>query len=186
MKVNEIISNIKVLDKNTRNKYVVIIGLIGIILIFVSSVIPKNSSINNESTVTSDVDKYSINLKNDLENTVSKIDGAGKTEIFITLERGYEYIYAKTDKTSADKKESTKSNEHTADEKSTGEEEYIIVKTDNGEEPLVVTKIEPKVKGVVVVCEGGGNEAVVNRITNAISVSFGISESKICVVPKTK
>ena len=186
MKINDIINNLKKTDKNTKNKYLVILGLVGILLIFISSVFPKTSNNSANSIDNSDLSTYSLELKNELENTVSKIEGAGKAEVFLTFERGYEYIYAKTDKQTADKKESTKSNEHIADEKSSGEEEYIIIKTENGEEPLVVTEIEPKVKGVVIVCKGGENEIVANRIKGAVSVCLGISESKICVVPKSK
>ena len=186
MKINEMFSNINLMDKNSKNKVIIIIGLVGILLIFTSSILPKKSNNEQKTNGTTDISTYSINLKNELEDTISKIDGAGDAEVFLTFERGYEYIYAKTDKKSEDKKESTKSNEYTADEKSSGEEEYIIVKTDEGEEPLIVTKIEPKIKGVVIVCKGGGNQTVVEKITTAISVSLGISESKICVVPKSK
>ena len=186
MKINELYSYIKSADKNTKNKYLIIIGLVGILLIFASSILPQKDENVNVTDETTDINAYSINLKKDLENTISKIDGAGSVEVFLTFERGYEYVYAKTDKKTEDKKESTKSNEYIADEKSSGEEEYIIVKTDEGEEPLIVTKIEPKIKGVVIVCKGGGNETVVNKIINAVSVSLGISESKICVVPKSK
>lgn len=186
MNINKYLSTIKSLNMSSKNKYMIIIGLIGILLIFISTISPQKSNKNQETNEITDINTYSIALKNELEDTISKIDGAGKSKVFLTFERGYEYIYAKTDKKTADKKESTKSNEHTADEKSSGEEEYIIVKTDEGEEPLIVTKIEPKIKGVVVVCKGGENEIVVNKITQAVSISLGISESKICVVPKSK
>ena len=186
MKINDIITNIKTINKNTKNKYLIIVGLAGILLIFISGMFPKETTNSNNIDSKNDLSSYSNRLKKELEKTISNIDGAGKAEVFLSFERGYEYIYAKTDKQTADKKESSKSNEYTADEKSTGEEEYIIVKTDDGEEPLIVTEIEPKIKGIVVVCKGGGNDIVAKKITTAISVCLGISESKICVVPKSK
>lgn len=186
MKINDIINKLKTTDKNTKNKFLIVFGLIGIMLIFIPSMFPKTSNQSNNHSAKLELSEYSMGLKTELENTISNIEGAGKAEVFLTFECGYEYIYAKTDKKTADKKESTKSNEHIADEKSSGEEEYIIIKTENGEEPLVVTEIEPKVKGVVIVCKGGESEMVTNRIKNAVSVCLGISKSKICVVPKSK
>lgn len=186
MKFDDVMKFLKLEDKNKRNKYLIIIGLIGIVLIFVSGFFPKAEKDVKKTEESKGIYEYSEQLKKELEDTISNIDRAGKAEVFLTFERGYEYIYAKTDKKSEDKSESSKTNEYSADEKSSGEEEYIIVNTEDGEKPLIVTEIEPKVKGVVIVCKGGDSQDVVTRIKSSVSISLGIPESKICVVPKSK
>ena len=41
--------------------------------------------------------------------------------------------------------------------------------------------IEPKVRGVVVVCEGGDDPLVVARVMNAVTKALNISSDKVCV-----
>ncbi len=41
--------------------------------------------------------------------------------------------------------------------------------------------IEPKVRGVVVVCEGGDDPLVVSRVMNAVTKALNISSDKVCV-----
>ena len=76
------------------------------------------------------------------------------------MERGTEYIYAKEEKTTDDTSKSSGVQQYAEGSKSTGEQQYIIIDSDGGEQALLVTEIAPRVKGVIVVCEGGGNETV--------------------------
>lgn len=185
MKINQIVNFLK--DKNiNKNKILLISGIVGMLLILLSAIIPANNNKHQETIATNTLEQYSNKLKKQLEDTVSSISEAGEASVFITFERGYEYVYATTDKISNDKSENSKTDGYSADIKSTDEENVVIIKTDEGEKPLVITEIEPKVKGIVIVCEGGGNKNVVNRVKSAISVSMGIDQDKICVVPKTK
>ena len=41
--------------------------------------------------------------------------------------------------------------------------------------------IEPKVRGVVVVCDGGNDPLVVSRVMEAVTKSLNISSDKVCV-----
>ena len=41
--------------------------------------------------------------------------------------------------------------------------------------------IEPKVRGVVVVCDGGDNPLVVSRVLDAVTKSLNISSDKVCI-----
>ena len=42
-------------------------------------------------------------------------------------------------------------------------------------------QIEPKIRGVVVVCDGGSDPVVVQRVISALQSALDISASKICV-----
>ena len=41
--------------------------------------------------------------------------------------------------------------------------------------------IEPKVRGVVVVCDGGNDPLVVSRVLEAVTKSLNISSDKVCI-----
>ena len=41
--------------------------------------------------------------------------------------------------------------------------------------------IEPKVRGVVVVCDGGDDPIVVSRVMDAVTKSLNISSDKVCI-----
>ena len=47
----------------------------------------------------------------------------------------------------------------------------------------VVTEIQPTVKGVIVVCAGAENEAVVERVQTAVQTVLHITSRRVCVTP---
>ncbi|MBQ3133662.1 MAG: hypothetical protein IJC17_05275 [Clostridia bacterium] len=46
---------------------------------------------------------------------------------------------------------------------------------------VLVTEVLPKVRGVVVVCDGGDNAAVCERVTEVITTALNIPERRVCV-----
>ena len=67
-------------------------------------------------------------------------------------------------------------------------EAKIFLTMDNGGENVYLkntdtkTKsIEPKVRGVVVVCDGGDDPLVVARVLDAVTKSLNISSDKVCI-----
>jgi stage III sporulation protein AG len=59
--------------------------------------------------------------------------------------------------------------------------EYVIVNGGDGEEPVLISELYPRVRGVAVVCTGGKNAEVKNRVTELIAAALGISVNKIAV-----
>ena len=66
-------------------------------------------------------------------------------------------------------------------EQATGMNEIVITDNDGKKEALVRKIIKPQICGVVIVCEGGGDIKVNERVLKAVSTVLGISSSKICV-----
>ena len=109
---------------------------------------------------------------------MSLIDGAVSVKVMITIDATSEDIYA------IDRSESTGG---TADDTSSSQQhseqnEHVIVRGKDGSEQAVLKKQRmPEIRGVLVVCEGGGSEVVKERITAAVSGALGISQSKVVV-----
>ena len=49
-------------------------------------------------------------------------------------------------------------------------------------EALVLTQLEPKIQGVVIVCEGAGNIRVEADLTNVVTTALNIPSTRVCVV----
>lgn len=67
-------------------------------------------------------------------------------------------------------------------------EAEIFLTLDNGGENVYLTNsdtktksIEPTVRGVVIVCDGGDDPVVVSRVLSAVTRSLSISSDKVCV-----
>jgi len=167
----------KVLPKlDNMKKAIIIAGFLGIALILLSNVFSSSGDKSDiEISIPEfDADAYRIELESRLADIISHIDGAGNTGVMITLEGGREYVYAQNTR------HDTCSDSDNV--QSSGESEYYTVKSDsNGETPILVYEREPKVRGVIVVCSGGDNEAVREKITEAVAGIFDISKTNISV-----
>ena len=116
----------------------VAVGIAAILLIFLSSVVDFHS---DESI---DAQAYAAKTEKRLLQIVTQIDGAGETQIFLTMDNSGENVYLKNSDTKT-------------------------------------ISIEPKVRGVVVVCEGGDDPTVVSRVLDAVTKSLNISSDKVCI-----
>ena len=168
-------------SKDTRVRLIAAAGIIAMLLLLLSDCaggcekkeVSAGASVSNDS-----YDAYSRQLEERLEAIVSSIDGAGKTEIMVTLQNGVRYIYASADKTSIDTSEK---GEESRESRENTENSYIIMETDNGEEALVCTQLMPSVEGVVIVCEGAGDPQVAEQIRAAVTTALGISPNRVCI-----
>ena len=173
------IDKIKGMAKS-KNKLMIIVGIgaAGIMLIFLSELLPKPKPaevLPSAPVQMSDIEYCNL-LQQNLEEIVSGINGAGKCKVMVTLENGIEYIYATNDKQSSDKKAEGAKNEVL---------EYTLVIIDAGggkKEALVRTAVQPKIKGVVILCQGADNTTVQTRIVSAVSTVLAIGYDKVCVV----
>lgn len=168
----EKLSKLKV-DKKTA--LFVVIGFTAILIIFLSE-IGGSGEDNDEYNILSEEMSsvtYCEYLEDKVKEIVESIDGAGETKVMITLSETTEYIYATNDK---DTRKSSDTNDD-----STFENDYVIIENDSNDTGLLVKTIEPKVRGVAVVCEGGNNYSVQQQIYSAVSAVLNISTSRISI-----
>ncbi len=151
-------------DSKQAARWIVVLGLGGMLLILASEFLPSAAPQKKESAAASQqsADAYEAALEARLETLISQIDGAGKTKVMVTLETGEESVYAvDTQQGEAD----------------TGETHVLL---DDGS-ALTETVRMPEVCGVAVVCEGGGQIHVVSEITQMLSSLLDLSTSRISV-----
>ena len=101
----------------------------------------------------------------------------------VTLENGAETVYATEEKKNKEAMEDKANGETTRKKESDDcEKKYITIKDSEGtEHALAVTEIQPKIKGVIIVCPGGEDPTVQQRIITAVTTALNISSNKVCV-----
>lgn len=172
------------LKGDKKIKFIVAVGILGIILILLSDVFAPNKE-NKATTTASD---YSLSQENqELEkqiyDMVATIDGVGRAKVIVTLENSAENIYAKEEKRNTDVTKDAQGGQDTkTTQKDSTEEKYIFVDDpDGGKQALLTTQKAPLVKGVVVVCEGGDDTTVRSRIIDAVTTALDIGSNRVCV-----
>ena len=96
---------------------------------------------------------------------LTEIEGVGKADVMLTITSTEEYVYAETIKRGA----------------SQAENGYVIIDNGSQKEALVKKINNPAISGVVIVCEGGDDPRVCEKIYKAVSTALDIPTSKIYV-----
>ncbi len=186
MNLKDTLLKIKEKLPKSKSTFLVILGLLGMVLILISSfdIGQYNSGKESENTLQTATDKsdgYAERLELRLEKIISDMLGGSEVSVLITLESGSEYVYADEIKTDADvtkDQSALKTQESDSNYKT-----YVIVKdADGNEQPLVVTEKMPIIRGVVIVCENGQTSNVAAAVRLAVKSALNVDDSKICVI----
>lgn len=168
-------------------RFIIVLGLIGILLIFLSEFMPKKQASNGksdaaETSANVTISQYEEKMEQKVLNLVSSISGCGRASVVVTLETGVENVYAREEKGTTDHTQDQQGEDVKTQERNNTESKLILIEGENGQkQALVETQRQPTVKGVVVVCEGGEDALVKERIVQAVTTALGVSSNKVCV-----
>ncbi len=146
---------------------IVVIGLVaGIILLL----LPKNDTeaepVQTDSALTSA--EYCLLLEQKAEEMICRLDGVDACSVFITLDKGYRYVYA-TDQRVREESGSKET-----------EKTIVLAGNGNGENAILIEETLPTVAGVAVVCKGASYETQY-RIIGLMCALFDINSNRISV-----
>jgi len=179
----------KLAENDVWRKIILILGFAGIAMIFLSGVFQNrdaratNAPAQNEPTKTT-AQAYSQQVEKSLTELIGSINGAGSVKVLVTLERNTQYVYATEEKKTSQNTQDQAANATVKNQANDSREtKYILVKgADGSQQALAVTEVEPIVKGVVVVCEGGNQPAVQKDIIDAVTTALNLSSARVCVI----
>lgn len=126
---------------------------------------------------------YASGLERSLEELLCTMDGVGKVRVMVTLASSGEAVVEKDVSTVRDgstEVDSAGGSRNTT--KISDSEETIYRDGQQDGTPYIKMVRSPRVEGVVVSAQGGGNAKTVQNITEAIQALFGIEAHKIKVV----
>ena len=169
----------KLAENPSARKGIVIAGILGILLIFLSGLFQERGSGGEETAsseeTSSGVEEYTDALQQKLQEILSRISGAEDASVMITLEKDAEQVYA------TEEKKSTKTDGDTTDDDA--QTSYILIKDSNGsQKALKITEVLPVVQGVEVICREGDDPQVQQKITDAVTTALHISSARVCVI----
>lgn len=166
-KIQPIINKIK---NDKKALLIIICGVLGMLLIMFSG--GEDSKTTDAEKTDNSAQLNNFAIKEEVKHLIEKIDGAGETEIVITYKSAEETIYAQNVK------------EETGDGKIKKDSEFIIVEQNDSETGLHIKTVYPEVQGVAVVCEGGNNPVVKEKIYSVLTALFNINSNNISIAAK--
>lgn len=117
-----------------------------------------------------------IHLEKRLKNILSKIHGAGRVDVMITLESEGEKIILKDSQTNDSENLFGDVSGPTFDEKT------VMQKDGSKEEPFVRKKTKAEVRGVIVCADGAYDDVVKNEIMSSCVAVLDVPVTRVSVV----
>lgn len=150
-------NSIKFIKKH-KTEALIIIGVLSALILLLASGCEKQT----ESKIKTDTKIYEEQIEKRLYEIISGMDGVGNVKIMVTAECGTEYVYAKN--------EESGENNSKSDYFTNGDKDTVLIK-----------EVEPKIRGVAIVCDGGGNADIQFKIIKLVSGVLKISTNRIFV-----
>lgn len=172
----------EILKGDKKIKIAVAVGVLLMLIIAFSGSLLKSKPDKVKQGETVTTLEYKDQLQREIKTLIEQIGGVGTAQVMITLKSDSEYIYAKEEKKNTDKTNNTGQQQSTQ-QSDKYENTTIMVEDENGRKTaLVKTKLEPKINGVLVVCDGGDDPVVMEKVTTAIKTVLGIGSNNVFVV----
>ena len=166
----------KLYEKIKGDKKILLIALLGLTGCFLLGVSQLFSSSSSDSFSDTDIHWLELEEKTAvrLEALLKDVDGVGRVQVFVSLESLTQSVYAVNHDYSQD------------EEKSEGNEEYVIIEQDGEDSGLIIKTLMPVYRGVAVSCEGGGSSVVKNEVTKLVTAALGINANRVYVTKMNK
>ncbi|MDI3310187.1 MAG: stage III sporulation protein AG [Thermoanaerobacterium sp.] len=166
-----------------------VIFIIGLIILIGASIFfkPKPTNKNSdkqmvEKQITND--DYASKLESELKEILSKIHGAGNVDVLVTLDSDDEVVAAMDtvqSETTTNEKDSNGGTRTTI--QSETDNKIVTSQNNSGEnQPMILKKVMPEVRGVVVVADGAKDPNVQYELMTSVETALGIPAYKVKVV----
>ncbi len=129
-------------------------------------------------------ESYERQQEERLKEALGKVEGVGRVEVMITLRSSSEKV---VEKDVPVRSQSVEEGDAQGGSRTTQEQERqettVYEEAEDGKRiPYVIQELEPKVEGVIVVAEGGGNPEVKQNILEAVQALFSVEAHKIKIM----
>ena len=175
----------KIFNKERTKAALVILGVCaGVVLIILSffsgNIINHGAdadSAGSSNLAVTDAESYARGQELKICEILKRIDGVTDPYVMITLDASSEYIYAAKQSI----KESSLKNGETIQKEV--QKDIIFYESDkNIKSPVLVKEIQPKIKGVAVICKGIKNADIQLKIINLVSTVLNLPTNKVYVI----
>lgn len=152
------------LKRSGKLKFILIILIVGIVLLIIGAKISDSGTDKrSDDPETVSISQYEEQLEAKIKNLCERVEGVSNVTVAISLEGGYEYVYA-TD----------------------ASDDYVLVGSGNDEGGMFLGQRAPKISGIGIVCKGGGDPRIQNELLSLISAACGVGTNKIFITEAQK
>lgn len=173
----------KIWELIKKNKFVMIVLLAGLVLILLPT---SGSASKNDASapIKAATEDFSLSdQETRIAAALSKIDGAGKVTVVLTLKCTTEQVLAKDETESGSTSGKGDSSEYSSERTFTN---VIVSSGSSNESPVTLKYIYPEYLGALIVSEGADNAEVKYQLVKAVSGLTGLGADKIIVSKMNK
>ncbi|WP_276351953.1 stage III sporulation protein AG [Cohnella caldifontis] len=124
-------------------------------------------------------------LESRLKDLLETMVGVGTVNVLVTVDSTEETVVQLNEKTTQQlttESDKNGTSRHVTDVTRDGQ--VVLYEVSGGQAPIVVKKVKPKVRGVVVVAKGAENATVRKLVQEAVSRGLDVPMNRISVVPR--
>lgn len=162
----------KILEKLLKNKYVLLLLAVGLVLMLFS---PSGTDDDNSPDISALSETgFSLDeMEKRIADALSKMEGAGKVKVVLTVKSSTEQVVAE------DQESSERLNGE--DNESESSIQTVIIDAGDGESPVTLKYIYPEFQGALIIAQGADNTSVRLALTEAVASLTGIGTDRITV-----
>lgn len=151
--------------KKIKGLWLIALGLVAaVVLIVIGSVdytLGRPDEEEDKGPDIIDTTEYVEKLESEVAALLARVDGAGSVSVLITLESDSENVYAYDSKD--------------------GSREYLTTGSGSSESVVLLRRMTPRLRGIAVVCGGGDNPVVQQKMISLLCSLFDLSSTKVFV-----
>lgn len=186
-----------------KPRYFVILGLLGILLLVISTffsedepeeakmnISPDHEQQTEETSKTqpenhTEIHQLANSYQQDLEKMLNNIQGVSEAEVMVNLDSSDLKVYERNliSGTQTTSEEDQNGGTRQVEDR-TEETQVVLVRQGDTEMPLLVQTKRPEVRGVFIVAKGAEKATVKSWIIEAVSSVLDVPSHKISVMPK--
>lgn len=184
--------------KKNRWAWLLTLGAIGLILFFLSAFLAEpidedsqsNTQLNKDKPKASEVNAigsmqdYEKRYEQELSAVLEKVKGISDVTVMVNLDSTEEEVvkYDTREQVQTTTENDTKGGTRSTEQNNT-EKKITMHRTEHGDQPVVVKRLKPKIRGVIVVARGVEDLEVKARVLEAIQRTLDVPLHRISVLP---
>lgn len=147
-------------------KYALLVIALGVILLLLPSAKTQRGAAQQQTQAQTEIFDLEA-FESKLARILSQIEGVGKTQVILTLDRGSKQVLAQDQQRSGD---------------GTYSAQTVTVGRGSGtQEVVALQEISPQFRGALVVCAGGHSAQVRLKLVEAVSAVTGLGADQISI-----
>ena len=149
--------------KKKGRLWIIILGAVaGVFLLLIGNGTSEQKQV--ETNEAKALEEYSQKVEEKIREICSRVKGVSDVSVAISFDSGFEYVYAQ--------------NEDDGD--------FVLIGSGSSKSAVKVTEKPPTIGGIGIVCRGGGDPTVQNKLIKLLSAAFNISSNKIYIAEAKK